>query len=71
MDMIVVALGGNALLRRGERPELELQRRKPACRFAESGGEAVIGSLDQLPALLEARSGTTVSRRFSGLEWWP
>ena len=30
MDMVVVALGGNALLRRGERPELELQRRRIA-----------------------------------------
>ena len=41
-----------------------------ACRFADGGGEAVIGSLDQLPTLLEGRSGTTVSRRFGGLEWW-
>src|SRR5512143_2498997 len=29
-DIIVAALGGNALLRRGERPELELQRRRIA-----------------------------------------
>ena len=41
-----------------------------ACRFAEAGGEAVIGSLDQLPSLFDARSGTAISRRFSGLEWW-
>ncbi len=41
-----------------------------ACRFADDGGEAVIGSLDQLPTLLDGRSGTTVSRRFDGLEWW-
>ena len=30
MDTIVVALGGNALLRRGERPELDLQRQRIA-----------------------------------------
>ena len=41
-----------------------------ACRFADDGGEAVIGSLDHLPTLLDGRSGTTVSRRFDGLEWW-
>ncbi|HSB84722.1 MAG TPA: carbamate kinase [Ilumatobacteraceae bacterium] len=41
-----------------------------SCRFAESGGEAVIGSLDALPSLLAGLSGTTVSLRFEELEWW-
>jgi len=41
-----------------------------ACRFAESGGVAVIGSLDSLPLLVEGGSGTTVSQGFAGLEWW-
>jgi carbamate kinase len=41
-----------------------------ACRFAECGGEAVIGSLDELPALLAGLSGTMVSQRFEQLDWW-
>jgi carbamate kinase len=42
-----------------------------ACRFAEAGGEATIGALDQLPSLLAGRSGTTVIGGAGGLEWWP
>jgi carbamate kinase len=41
-----------------------------ACRFADSGGTAVIGSLDHLPTLLDGLSGTTVSARFDSLDWW-
>lgn len=45
-----------------------------ACRFAELNAdrdaEAVIGSLDDLPALLDGRSGTVVAQRFTSLEWW-
>jgi carbamate kinase len=45
-----------------------------ACRFAELNAyrdaEAVIGSLDDLPALLEGSSGTRVAQRFTSLEWW-
>jgi carbamate kinase len=41
-----------------------------ACRFADSGGTAVIGSLDHLPTLLDGLSGTTVSARFDNLDWW-
>ena len=41
-----------------------------ACRFAEDGGEALIGSLDHLPSLLAGESGTVVSSRFAELQWW-
>jgi carbamate kinase len=41
-----------------------------ACRFAEAGGESVIGSLERLPSLLDRSSGTAVGRRFGDLEWW-
>lgn len=44
MDTFVVALGGNALLRRGERPELDLQRRRIAEASASSGGWATRGA---------------------------
>jgi carbamate kinase len=41
-----------------------------ACRFADAGGASVIGSLDRLPSLLDASSGTMVGQRFGDLEWW-
>ncbi len=70
-DDRAVRSGSPAALRRLALPAGSMGPKvEAACRFAESGGEAVIGSLDQLPALLEARSGTAVSRRFHGLEWW-
>jgi carbamate kinase len=41
-----------------------------ACRFAEAGGESLIGSLDQLPSLFDGSSGTLVSPRCGDLDWW-
>jgi carbamate kinase len=41
-----------------------------ACRFADAGGEAMIGSLDDLTDLLAGRSGTTVRADVDGVEHW-
>ncbi|MGY3556496.1 carbamate kinase [Williamsia sp. R60] len=40
-----------------------------ACGFAATGGTSVIGSLADLPNLLEARAGTTIDARYSGITY--
>ena len=74
---VVVALGGNALLRRGQPGQratpAELgasefaagsmgPKVRAACWFAEeSGGFAAIGSIHDTPALLRGEAGTRVA----------
>lgn len=41
-----------------------------ACAFAERGGRAVIGSLDNIPAVMRGESGTVVSREFAGISYY-
>ena len=62
---IVVALGGNALERRGE-PKAEA-----AAAFASATGMpcvCLIGALDELPAILAGEAGTRVDPDVPGLE---
>jgi carbamate kinase len=61
--LVVAALGGNALLRRGESADADTQRPKieAACRFASQTGKiAAIGALADAPAILTGRAGTRI-----------
>lgn len=61
---LVIALGGNALLRRGPALSADNQLDKvveAASRFAaETGKRALIGSLEHIEAMLEGEAGTEV-----------
>jgi carbamate kinase len=65
---LVVALGGNALLRRGEPAEAEVQKAHvlgaasalAALAADHAGGEAVIGALGELRAIVRGESGTRI-----------
>jgi carbamate kinase len=66
-----VRLGSPRALRALQLPDGSMGPKvEAACRFAEAGGEALIGSLDDLPHLLERRSGTTVRAGVDGIEHW-
>ena len=61
---IVIALGGNALLRRGEAPTIETQRcNVPIQSVEKTGRRAAIGIIDQAEAISVGDRGDHHPRR--------
>jgi carbamate kinase len=70
---VLIALGGNALIQRGQKPDSDVQQANilaaadaidAACTFAElTGDTAYIGALQDAPEILQDKAGARISAR--------